>query len=289
MENRQVALGGRQERFERLAHEANEHRRHGRHKEAAQLFAAAANELPQGVEGLEKARLLSLMASLDRDTLRYAAALDKLAAARRIYHLHGDSDGLANCEIKRGIALDDLGEHEDAKREFAAAWNRSPEDSDLRVVAVYNILNAEVCQGHFAEARAMFEAMRPAAAMMEEGSDPHNRRRKVEWAEAEILLGENKVDQARAIFREIASLYVDEANPISSCRVLVDLAECAVRLGDHGEASQIAIVVAELLSGIGTREAATVRKLVLARMSQRQYSEAVLRMLLGRGPRPCAV
>jgi tetratricopeptide (TPR) repeat protein len=271
--------------FEELAQRANDCRVAGRHEEAAELFARAEDELSPDVEDRRRALLLSLQATLDRDMCRYGSALDKLTRAARLYRLHGDSDGLARCDIKRGIALDDMGEHEAAKAEFGSAWKRVPPDSDLRVMAVYNIINAEVCQGNIAQARAMFEAMRPAADLMVEQGDPLGHHLRVHWTEAEILLGEDRVEEARSILREVSSHYAATGSAIDACRALTDLAECAVRLGELPEADATALVIAGLMARIGPRESETVRKIVLARMSRRQYSEAVLKMvLLRKGP-----
>lgn len=78
------------------------------------------------------------------------------------------ADEQARNELHRGIALARIGEHEDAKQEFASAWHRSSPDSDLRVLAVYHIIGSEICQGHTSEARAMLEVMRPAVEVAAE-------------------------------------------------------------------------------------------------------------------------
>lgn len=273
-----------------LAERANEARLAGRLAEAVHLFEQAEAQLPAGVEGLARARWLTLRASLDRDQLRFVVGLERLRQAKRIYRLHGAGAEVARCELKVGILYDDLGDFLAAREEFVAAYVRLPPGHLLRPVAGYNLVASEIHMGNVAEARAMFEAMRPAARLMAAEGDRLGHCRRVDWIEAEILLWEGCYAAARALFTGIAASYAGECNVVNATRALVDLAECAQRLGDFAEVERLELVLAQLLGSLGSLEADAVCRALLAGMAMRRYSEAAILALVraAKMGQPCA-
>lgn len=262
-----------------LASAANDCRRSGQMREAQILFEQAARKLPE-VEGLERANVLALWASLDRDLMDYRAAEAKLDRATHIYRLHRRTRDIARCEIIRGIVLDDRGDHEAAQEEFAQAWHRLPEDDSLRGVAAYNLVESEIAMGRAEEARAMFESLRPEARMMARNGDPLRHLRRLDWIEAQIMLGEGRTVEAREALLRLVEEYAGQMNLLNAGRLQVDLAECASRL-DLPEAFEAAsLTFARLLSAAGVGQAGLALSLILARMTHRRCSEAVVRMLL---------
>lgn len=263
-----------------LASQANDCRRAGRLFEAEALFRDAAAALPPGVEGLELAHLLTLESSLDRDRMDYRAAVQKLDKARHIYRLHRCEREIARCELKRGMVYEDRGEHESAQAEYAAAWERLGEGDDLRVIAAYNIVDSEVALGRVVQARAMFENLRPSARVMELEGDPLCHRRRLDWIEAQIMLGEGRTVAAREILTAIAEEYAGAMNTLFTARVFVDLAECAEKLGCQEDFDRASTTLMRLLAAAGVRQGSLALNLVFARMANRRCSEAVVRMLL---------
>ena len=266
----------------KLAEQANVHRRAGEWERAAELFKAAHDALPEKVQGLELARVLSIEASFDRDRMHFAAALRKLGRAHGIFRLRRCcAVDLARCEIIRGIVYDDMGEYQDAQDEHLAAIGRLPRGHTLRAPAMYGIVEAAISLGQRQLARRWFEDIRPASIVMELDGDPLGHRIKADWIEGQLWLAEEEFMKARRRMIGVVEHYMGPApHVLSSARALVDLAECSARLGLHREVEDATRMMADLFAVLGLREEEATVRLLLARLASRHACEAAFGVVL---------
>lgn len=261
-----------------LAKQANECRRAGRFGEAEELFEAAHRALPVNVHGLELARVLVIEASLDRDRLAYAAALRKLADAEHVFRLQRGPGGvdLARVALKRAIVLDDMGEHLDAQAQCERVFDLVPREHPLAASAMWCYIESELVVGDRRNARRWFDAIRPAAVLIELDGDALAHRLRVDWLEALLLLAEGRADEARELMLLVAERYTADSNPMHAARVLVDLVDCSLAAGRELEARDAGDLLADLCGALRWREAETAFRLLLARLASRRCSEAVM-------------
>lgn len=266
----------------RLADQANDCRRAGEWGRAAELFREAHEALPEKVQGLDLARVLAIEASFDRDRMRFAAALRKLARAHGIFRLRRCCpEDLARCEIKRGIIYDDLGEYAEAQEEHLAAIGRLPRGHVLRPPAMFGIIEAAISLGECQHARRWFDGVRPSGTVMDLDGDPLGHRIKVDWVEGQLWLAEGELMQARRRMVDVVEHYMGTApHVLSTARALLDLSECSARLGLRREVEDATRMMADLFSVLGLREEEAAVRLLLARLASRRACEAAFGVVL---------
>lgn len=265
-----------------LAQQANAARRAGRLPDAAFLYARARAALPDRVEDLQGAEVDALEASLDRDLLHLGDALDRLGRARRVFRLHRREEDIVRCDLKRAQILCDLGDHRRAQKLFAEVMRRLPPRHRMRGAAGVGIARAELDLGNTGAARELFDLLVPVfGAVVALDGDPLGHLPRLSWLEAELLLAEDRLIDARRILTTLSNRYCSEGNPFDSALVLIDLAECAERMGRVDEVGAAAVAMSQLFARLQmTGAAETASKLILHRIAQRQGSEAVVRLVL---------
>ncbi|HEX4962462.1 MAG TPA: tetratricopeptide repeat protein [Thermoanaerobaculia bacterium] len=205
------------------AHLGNAHRINSNLREAESALALAEGLLAAGrVSLFDRARVLSLVASLRRSQQRYAEALHLFGRVTAIYKKLGQWSLLGRTLLQKSLVCGEAGDGETEMSLLRRALDLIDPQTDPRLflAARHNLIHALHESGRSREAFALLFHTRPLYLKM---GDRMNLL-KLRWLEGAVASGLQRLDQAEAAFREVREGYAGMGLDYDAALASLDLA-----------------------------------------------------------------
>lgn len=234
-----------------FAYLANARRVLGELKSADAAFRKAEICLRRSTTGNLKveAELLDLKSSLRRDQRRLPEALALSDRSLTLYRESGDSHGLAIALLKKAKILEEAGDlvgSIDLLQQGSSEIDRVREPR-LYALARYNLLGCFTFASRLNEAEKLLPEVRN---LFRETAQPLDLVR-LRWAEGNIALGLDRIQDAEHAFREVQKEFLDRGMAFNAALVSLDLAGLLAQEERRPELKQLA---AELMPVFESRE-----------------------------------
>ena len=206
---------------------------------AEQAFAVAESLLQEGsVTLLDKAHVLSLMASLYKDQQRFAQAFQLLDRAAVLYKRLGQWNLLGRAFLQKATVCGESGDSEGEMRMLRRALDLMDPQEDPRMflAARHNLINALNESGRSREAFALLFHTRP---LYLKAGDRMNLL-KLRWLEGLVALGLQRIEQAEAAFREVRQAFTELDLAYDVALVSLDLASAYTLQGRSTDVREVA-------------------------------------------------
>ncbi len=243
---------------------ANGRRLVGDHRGAELAFAKAIHWIDRGSGDLQPlAEIAELVASLEIDTRRFAAAerlLDRIVIA---YRAIGEPHFAGRTMIRRGVMLGYRGEGIAAVRQIVEGYGMldAGRDPRLALIAVHGLVSRLADAGRFDLAS---EVLGDGAPLYEAYAEPIDRL-KICWTRGRIEIGMGRCESGEKYLRQGHQGFRERGMPYFAALVALDLA--ALHLNE-GRTDEVARSVEDLLAefrALGIRREAIACLLILQR------------------------
>ncbi len=254
---------------------ANARRLVGDHFGAARGFARAIHWIDRGSGDLQPlAELCELVASLEIDARRFAAAerlLDRIVTA---YRTLGEPHFAGRTMIRRGLMLGYRGEGLAGVRQIVEGYGLLDPGRDprLALIAVHGLVGRLGEAGRFGLAA---ELLRDGAPLYEAYAEPIDRI-KIGWTRGRIEIGMGRSEAGERYLREGQQAFRERGMPYLAALVALDLAALHLK---EGRTEEVARSVEELLGEfrvLGVRREAIACLLILKRAIATERATAQL-------------
>jgi tetratricopeptide (TPR) repeat protein len=252
------------------AHLGNAFRSHFDLASADRALATAEALLNEGrVPLLEKAKVLSLLASLRNVQQRFGEALQILDRVAAIYKKLGQWNLLGRTLLQKAMVCREAGDGEGGMRLLRRALDLIDPQADPRVflAARHNLINALYESGRVREAFALLYHTRP---LYLKAGDRMNLL-KLRWLEGVVAFGLQRTDQAEAAFREVREAFLELGLHYDAALASLDLAGVYVVQGRTADVSRVAEETLKIFQSYNTHREAMAALLVFsssARLNQ---------------------
>jgi tetratricopeptide (TPR) repeat protein/DNA-binding XRE family transcriptional regulator len=200
---------------------------------------------------LDGSRLLDLEASLLRAQRHMAAALERLDQALA---LHPAGEGRGRILLKKGVTLEQLGDHEAAVAVFheAAPWiDREREPRNFCVLR-FNLIVCLCHAGRYEEAAAGLSELRALTAEPRQGMDRVRRH----WLEGRIAGGLGRISEGIAALAAVRAEFAAEKIFYDEALVSLELAGLYLEQGRTAEVKALAGQMEPVFRAQGVHEEA---------------------------------
>jgi tetratricopeptide (TPR) repeat protein len=233
-------------------------------------FATAESLLNESqIPLVEKAKVLSLMASWRKVQRRFAEALQIFDRVAAIYKRLGQWDLLGRTLLQKALVCGEAGDGEGEMRLLRRALDLIDPQSDPRVflAARHNLINALYESGRAREAFALLYHTRPLYLKMGDRMSLLRLR----WLEGLVAFGLQRIDQAEAAFREVREAFLELGLDYEAALASLDLAGVYVVQGRGADVSRVAEETLQIFQSYNTHREAIAALLVFcaaARLDQ---------------------
>jgi tetratricopeptide (TPR) repeat protein len=228
---------------------------------------ALLNEGP--VTLIEKAKVLSLLASWRKEQQRFGEAAQILDRAAAIYKKLGQWSLLGRTLLQKALISGEAGDGEGEMKLLRRALDLIDPQADPRLflAARHNLINALNEAGRVREAFALLYHTRP---LYLQAGDRMNLL-KLRWLEGVVAFGLKRIDQAEAAFREVRDSFRDLGLDYDAALAALDLAGVYILQGRPADVSRVAEETLATFQSYNTHREAIAALLVFsnaARMNQ---------------------
>jgi tetratricopeptide (TPR) repeat protein len=187
---------------------------------------------------IEKARVLSQLASCRRTQHRFGEALQIFDRVAAIYKKLGQWNLLGRTFLQKALVCSWAGDGEGEMSLLRRALDLIDPQADPRVflAARHNLIHALYERGSVREAFALLYHSRP---LYLKAGDRMNLL-KLRWLEGLVALGLQRIDQAEAAFREVREAFIDLDLGYDAALASLDLASVYVLQGRTGDVRRVA-------------------------------------------------
>lgn len=233
-------------------------------------FATAESLLSESqISLVEKAKVLSLLASWRNVQRRFAEALQILDRVAAIYKRLGQWDLLGRTLLQKALVCGEAGDGEGEMKLLRRALDLIDPQSDPRVflAARHNLINALYESGRVREAFALLYHTRP---LYLQAGDRMNLLR-LRWLEGLVAFGLQRIDQAEAAFREVREAFLELGLDYEAALASLDLAGAYVVQGRSADVSRVAEETLRIFQSYNTHRESIAALLVFctaARLNQ---------------------
>ena len=221
------------------AHLGNAYRTNFDLENSEASFATAESLLNEGpISLVEKAKVLSLMASWRKVQRRFAEALQIFDRVAAIYKRLGQWELLGRTLLQKALVCGEAGDGEGEMKLLRRALDLIDPQSDPRVflAARHNLINALYESGRVREAFALLYHTRPL--YLKTGDRMSLLR--LRWLEGLVAFGLQRIDQAEAAFREVREAFLELGLDYEAALASLDLAGVYVVQGRSADVSRVA-------------------------------------------------
>jgi tetratricopeptide (TPR) repeat protein len=218
---------------------------------------------------VEKAKVLSLMASWRKVQRRFAEALQILDRVAAIYKRSGQWDLLGRTLLQKALICGEAGDGEGEMKLLRRALDLIDPQADPRIflAARHNLINALYESGRVREAFALLYHTRPL--YLKTGDRMSLLR--LRWLEGLVAFGLQRTDQAEAAFREVREAFLEVGLDYEAALASLDLAGVYVVQGRSADVSRVAEETLKIFQSYNTHQEAIAALLVFcsaARLNQ---------------------
>jgi tetratricopeptide (TPR) repeat protein len=187
---------------------------------------------------LEKAKVLSFLASLRKEQQRFGEALQILDRAAAIYQKLGQWSLLGRTYLQKATVYGQAGDGEGEMRLLRRALDLIDPQADPRIflAARHNLINALHESGRAREAFALLYHTRP---LYLQAGDRMNLL-KLRWLEGVVAFGMQRLDQAEAALREVREAFVELGLEFDAALASLDLAGVYILQGRSSDVIRVA-------------------------------------------------
>lgn len=218
---------------------------------------------------LDKAKVLSLLATLRKDQGRLAESLQLCDRVAVLYRKLGQWGLLGRTLIQKGFAFAEAGDIESEMKLLRQALDLIDPEADPRLflTARHNLIHALHDSGRSREAFALLFHTRPLYLKM---GDRINLLR-LRWLEGLVAFGLNRMEQAEVAFREIREGFMELGLSYEAALAALDLAGVYISRGRSAEVLPLAEETLAIFQAHNRHQGALAALLVFssaARMNQ---------------------
>lgn len=218
---------------------------------------------------VEKAKVLSLMASWRKVQRRFAEALQVFDRVAAIYKRLGQWDLLGRTLLQKALVCGEASDGEGEMKLLRRALDLIDPQADPRVflAARHNLINALYESGRVREAFALLYHTRPL--YLKTGDRMSLLR--LRWLEGLVAFGLQRTDQAEAAFREVREAFRELGLDYEAALASLDLAGVYVVQGRSTDVSRVAEETLKIFQSYNTHREAIAALLVFcsaARLNQ---------------------
>lgn len=218
---------------------------------------------------IEKAKVLSLLASWRKEQQRFGEAAQILDRAAAIYKKLGQWSLLGRTLLQKALICGEAGDGEGEMKLLRQSLDLIDPQADPRLflAARHNLINALNEAGRVREAFALLYHTRP---LYLQAGDRMNLL-KLRWLEGVVAFGLKRIDQAEAAFREVRDSFRDLGLDYDAALAALDLAGVYILQGRPADVSRVAEETLATFQSYNTHREAIAALLVFsnaARMNQ---------------------
>ena len=221
------------------AHLGNAYRINSDLASSEQAYAVTESLLSESrIPLIERARVLSLLASGRKAQQRFAEALQIFDRAAAIYKKLGQWNLLGRTFLQKALVCDEAGDDEEEMKFLRRALDLIDPQSDPRIflAARHNLIHALYERGRVREAFALLYNTRP---LYLKAGDRMNLLR-LRWLEGLVAFGLQRIDQAEAALREVREAFVDLGLGYDAALASLDLASVYILQGRTADVRRVA-------------------------------------------------
>ena len=209
---------------------------------------------------LDKAKVLSLLASLRKDQKRLAESLQLCDRVAVLYRKLGQWGLLGRTLVLKGFAFAEAGDVEAEMKLLRQALDLIDPEADPRLflTARHNLIHALHDSGRSREAFALLFHTRPLYLKM---GDRMNLLR-LRWLEGLVAFGLNRMEQAEVAFREVREAFTELGQSYEAALAALDLAGVYVAQGRSAEVRKLAEETLTVFQGHNRHQGAMAALLV---------------------------
>jgi tetratricopeptide (TPR) repeat protein len=235
-------------------------------RHASELFEQGTGDKTLGI------KLLGLEASLAADRRHFGLACNAMSLIYKYHRRLGDHHLAGRALISQGLYIGYWGKPEEAIKLLRRGLSLIDEviDPDLALSAVHNELWFLVDCGKFQEAKRRLFLNRGRCGV----SVGRVSQLKIEWLEARIDVGHNKLDRAVESFFQVKSGFTEVGRPFDSALVALDLAAVLMIQKRSGEAEELVVEAARVFAGLRIEREALTAVLMLKRSFEMRQASA---------------
>jgi tetratricopeptide (TPR) repeat protein len=219
-------------------------------QDAEEAFETAFIHLRRGTgDGLERALLLELRASLCRDQRRFPEAERLLARALRVYQEFGESLRICRVLINMTNVYEHAGTPERSIPVLHEALKLIDPDKEPRLLwnVHHNLITALAEAGRFMEAQGGLIRARPLYARFQDGPV----RNRHHWVAGKIARGLRQTREAEAYLESARAGFMTEGASYDAVLVSLDL---ALLFAEQGRSTELKQIAEEMLTIFSSRQ-----------------------------------